>query len=192
MKPIFVLDLLLLLLLLGCTEAPQRNGAPPIPKQNWTDKGYENFLLHLSSQRHPQPNTLDEKQQNIIIEHALKHELPIQKLEEGIWYVVHRRDSTRDKKLEWGQKVSVHYQGRFLDGKTFDSSYDNDEPMEFYIGNMIHGWNTGLQQLQRGDFATFLIASRLAYGEKGMKDSKEEFIIPPNKPLRFDIEVLDH
>ena len=63
--------------------------------------------------------------------------------------------------------------------------------MEFYIGNMIDGWNEGLQLLRPGGRVKFLVPSHLAYKEEGVKDSKGNVLVPPNAVLAFDLEVLE-
>lgn len=67
-------------------------------------------------------------------------------------------------KAEKGQQVSVHYQGALIDGTVFDSSYKRKEPIEFQlgIGQVISGWDEGLQLLHVGDKARFVIPSDLA------------------------------
>lgn len=61
--------------------------------------------------------------------------------------------------------------------------------MDFYIGNMIPGWNEGLQLLKVGGKARFLVPSHLGYGEEGFKDG-EAYLVPPNRVLVFELEVL--
>jgi len=57
--------------------------------------------------------------------------------------------------------------------------------IEVGAGRVIAGWFEGLQLLNKGAKATFIIPSSLAYGEKGLN------IIPPYTPLVFEIEVID-
>jgi peptidyl-prolyl cis-trans isomerase A (cyclophilin A) len=87
-----------------------------------------------------------------------------------------------------GNRVSVHYQGSFLDGEIFDSSYDRNEPFIFTlgIGEVIKGWDEGIALLKVGGKARLIIPSNLAYGENGAGD-----IIPPFTPLVFDVELLN-
>ena len=91
-------------------------------------------------------------------------------------------------KAQKGQQVSVHYQGALADGTVFDSSYKRKEPIEFQlgIGQVISGWDEGLQLLHVGDKARFVIPSDLAYGSAGAGG-----VIPPNATLIFDVELMD-
>lgn len=90
-------------------------------------------------------------------------------------------------KAQKGQQVSVHYQGALADGTVFDSSYKRKEPIEFQlgIGQVISGWDEGLQLLHVGDKARFVIPSDLAYGSAGAGG-----VIPPDAILVFDVELV--
>lgn len=91
------------------------------------------------------------------------------------------------KKAEKGKTVSVHYKGMLTDGTVFDSSYKRKEPLEFSLGRgqVIEGWDEGVQLLQVGDKARFVIPSHLAYGERGAGGA-----IPPRATLIFDVELM--
>ncbi|HLV92769.1 MAG TPA: peptidylprolyl isomerase [Aequorivita sp.] len=92
------------------------------------------------------------------------------------------------KKAEKGKTVSVHYKGMLTDGTVFDSSYKRKEPIEFLLGRgqVIEGWDEGIQLLQVGDKARFVIPSHLAYGERGAGG-----VIPPRATLIFDVELMN-
>lgn len=92
------------------------------------------------------------------------------------------------KKATKGANVSVHYKGQLLDGTVFDSSYKRKQPIDFPIGvgQVIPGWDEGIQLLQVGDKARLVIPSDLAYGERGAGG-----VIPPNATLIFDVELMD-
>jgi FKBP-type peptidyl-prolyl cis-trans isomerase len=82
--------------------------------------------------------------------------------------------------------VKVHYKGTFLDGKTFDSSYDRGEPISFPLNRVIAGWTEGVQLMPVGATYEFYIPSNLAYGERGAGGA-----IPPNATLIFVVELLE-
>ncbi len=89
------------------------------------------------------------------------------------------------KKVAKGNTVSVHYTGRLLDGTKFDSSLDRNEPISLQVGagQVIKGWEEGLEGLKEGTKATLIIPSDLAYGQGNGP-------IPPFSTLVFDVEVV--
>ena len=91
-------------------------------------------------------------------------------------------------KAEKGQTVSVHYKGQLPDGTVFDSSYKRKQPLEFPVGvgQVIAGWDEGIQLLNVGDKARLVIPSDLAYGSQGAGG-----VIPPDATLIFDVELMD-
>ena len=91
-------------------------------------------------------------------------------------------------KAEKGKMVSVHYKGQLADGTVFDSSYKRNQPIDFAlgVGQVIPGWDEGIQLLKIGDKARFVIPSDLAYGSRGAGG-----VIPPNAVLIFDVELMN-
>src|SRR5262245_15683183 len=85
-----------------------------------------------------------------------------------------------------GKLVSAHYTGRFPDGKTFDSSYDAGQPIEFLLGTgkVIKGWDLGIEGMRVGGKRKLTIPPELAYGTRGGGP------IPPNATLVFDVELV--
>ncbi len=105
--------------------------------------------------------------------------------ESGLRYkIIQKGDGTKAQK---GRNVSVHYKGMFPDGGEFDNSYKRGNPIEFPVGmgNVIAGWDEGIQLLQVGDKARFVIPPQLAYGARGAGG-----VIPPNATLVFDVELM--
>lgn len=80
--------------------------------------------------------------------------------------------------------IKVHYEGSFLDGTVFDSSYNRGEPATFQLDQVIPGWTEALQLFPVGTTAELFVPSKLGYGEAGAGP------IPPNAMLKFKIELL--
>ncbi|MCE2518000.1 MAG: FKBP-type peptidyl-prolyl cis-trans isomerase [Alphaproteobacteria bacterium] len=88
---------------------------------------------------------------------------------------------------EKGMQVSVHYQGRLTDGTVFDDSHKRGEPISFILGRgqVIPGWEQGIEGMTVGEKRTLTIPPELGYGEAGAGD-----VIPPNATLVFDVELM--
>jgi FKBP-type peptidyl-prolyl cis-trans isomerase len=81
--------------------------------------------------------------------------------------------------------VKVNYKGSLVDGKVFDSSYDNGQPATFQVGQVIKGWQEGLQLMKKGAKYEFYIPADLAYGEQAPPS------IGPGSVLIFEVELLE-
>ncbi|HAB28188.1 MAG TPA: peptidylprolyl isomerase [Xanthomarina gelatinilytica] len=105
--------------------------------------------------------------------------------ESGLRYQILQKGT--GKQAEKGKTVSVHYKGQLADGTVFDSSYKRKQPLEFPVGvgQVIPGWDEGIQLLQVGDKARLVIPSDLGYGSRGAGG-----VIPPDATLIFDVELM--
>jgi peptidylprolyl isomerase len=105
--------------------------------------------------------------------------------ESGLKYAIIEEGSGPD--VQQGKVTSVHYSGFLSDGTKFDSSVERDEPLILMVGmgQVIPGWDEGLQLLKQGSKARFIIPPQLAYGERDLG------VIPPNSTLIFDVEVVE-
>jgi len=83
-------------------------------------------------------------------------------------------------------KVKVHYAGRLIDGKEFDSSVKRGQPAEFPLDGVIKCWTEGLQLMKVGGKATVVCPSDIAYGPAGRPP-----VIPGNAVLTFEVELLE-
>ncbi len=99
------------------------------------------------------------------------------------------QEATGDKVYpKSGQTVVVHYTGKLVNGKKFDSSVDRKEPFEFSIdvGQVIQGWDKGVMTMAKGEKALLICSPDYAYGSSGAGR-----MIPPNSTLIFEVELLD-
>jgi len=108
----------------------------------------------------------------------------VQVTESGIQYIV--MTPAEGEKPTATDTVKVHYKGTFLNGETFDSSYERNEPAVFPLNRVIRGWTEGVQLMSVGSKYKFTIPSDLAYGPMGNPPR-----IPGNSVLEFEIELLE-
>ena len=87
-----------------------------------------------------------------------------------------------------GQTVSVHYTGWLTNGNKFDSSKDRNQPFQFELGagQVIAGWDEGVQGMQVGGTRKLTIPANLGYGSRGAGG-----VIPPDATLIFEVELLE-
>jgi FKBP-type peptidyl-prolyl cis-trans isomerase FkpA len=92
-----------------------------------------------------------------------------------------------------GQRVKVHYTGWLYDptaakerGKKFDSSKDRGAHFSFSLGagEVIRGWDEGVQGMLVGGTRVLTIPPELGYGARGAGG-----VIPPNAKLVFEVEL---
>lgn len=149
----------------------------------------DEVIMNLSNQFISNSSLQAYKDHNEIIAFAIDEALDLKKTQSGLFYKIISPGS--EEKLDWGNRVSAHYKGFFLDGVSFDSSCKRNKPMEFYVGNMIDGWNEGLQLIGVGGKILLLIPSRLAYGKEGLKGPNDKLLVAPDKVLLFEVEILE-
>ncbi|MCG8327318.1 MAG: FKBP-type peptidyl-prolyl cis-trans isomerase [Chitinophagales bacterium] len=146
-------------------------------------------ILQLSYYLIGDAATLADQEQNTIVNYAIDNLIPLERTNSGLFYRILQEGE--GEQLEWGDYVSAHYKGYYMDSKVFDSSYKRDKPMNFYIGNMVPGWNEGLQLIKPGGKMQLFVPSALGYGEKGLGNEEDGYLVPPNSILVFDLEVLE-
>jgi len=81
--------------------------------------------------------------------------------------------------------VTTHYEGKTIDGKVFDSSFQRGEPAKFPVNGVIKGWTEALQLMSVGDKFELFVPQDLAYGDQGAGAD-----IPPYSTLIFEVELL--
>jgi peptidylprolyl isomerase len=89
--------------------------------------------------------------------------------------------------VKTGDRILVNYEGKLVDGKKFDSSYDRGQPIQFVlgIGQVIKGWDEGLSTMKVGGKRKLIIPPQLGYGMAGQGD-----VIPSNATLIFNVELV--
>lgn len=120
----------------------------------------------------------------IVIVLLLGRELSWQE-KDGIQFRVQERGE--GKEVRTGDTVLVHYTGKLKDGTVFDSSRTRNEAFPFVLGKgqVIQGWEIGIEGMNVGEKRLLSIPSELAYGSEGVPG-----LIPPNAVLLFEVEIM--
>jgi FKBP-type peptidyl-prolyl cis-trans isomerase len=104
----------------------------------------------------------------------------------GIRYIILRNGDGESPKP--GDRCSVYYVGRLLNGTVFDKKESPEEPFAFRVrrDEVIEGWDQVLQLMKKGEKRLVIIPPELAYGTRGQPPK-----IPRSATLVFEIELLD-
>lgn len=105
--------------------------------------------------------------------------------ESGLHYLITEKGNGEKPKV--GEVVTMRYTGKLLDGTVFDSSAERDQPFQFVlgVGQVIPGWDEGVQLMTKGEKGVFYIPYYLAYGDRDLGE------IPPFSNLIFEVELVD-
>jgi FKBP-type peptidyl-prolyl cis-trans isomerase FklB len=104
-------------------------------------------------------------------------------LPSGLQYTV-LQEGTGPKPTS-NDNVKCHYTGTFIDGRVFESSYSNNQPITFNIGQVVRGWTEALLMMPVGSKWRLFLPSDLGYGDI------DRGTIPPGSTLIFDVELLE-
>lgn len=89
-----------------------------------------------------------------------------------------------------GDTLTFDFEGRFLNGKYFDSTRRRYEPFVFVLGQkwqVIDGLERAVRMMRKGERALFVFPSDIAFGQDGSSTG----IVPPFTPVVFEVEMLD-
>ena len=92
------------------------------------------------------------------------------------------------RKTQNGDTIAMKYKGTLTDGTQFDSNYDSGRPFEFKLGSgqVIPGWDAGVEGMKVGGRRKLTIPSAMAYGARGAGGG----VIKPHEPLVFVVDLL--
>lgn len=123
-------------------------------------------------------------EEELKLSEILKQYPNIKSTESGLKYNIEKQGN--GKPALAGKKATLHYTGKLLNGKIFDSSVDRGTPFSFVVGQgqVIKGWDEGVALLKEGSKATFIIPAKIGYG------MQEAGPIPAGSTLLFDVELL--
>lgn len=184
MRKISILYALLLsVVYISCVEpihqsAKAEETVPPTQPTVQTEQQIGDIYQNYTAE----PKSQFQVDENLIIDYIVENGLECKRAENGLYYQIHQQGE--GELLQRGSPVKADYRGYFLNGKTFDSSYDRGKPIRFTVGQMAKGWDQGMTYLSRGSKVTLILPSFLGYGEEGFQN-----LVPPNSVLVFDIDI---
>lgn len=142
---------------------------------------YEEYLRDRADAR-----IAGEKEEDQLLNEYLKREgIDIEPTMSGLYYIELRKGNGPAPTP--GKLVTIHYEGCFLNGQIFDSSYDRHKLLQFKLGSMevIQGLEEGIARMNKGGKSRLIIPSPLAYGDEQVGP------VPPFATLIFDVELVD-
>jgi len=114
-----------------------------------------------------------------ILDYIADNNLTTQKSDSGLYYVIDELGTGDQPTL--ASNVTVTYKGYFTNGTVFDES---TEGIAFDLSRLITGFGEGVTYLKEGGNGTFIVPSRLAYGNLGAGS------IPPGAVILFDVALI--
>lgn len=112
----------------------------------------------------------------------------------GLQYQVISSGDPKGKKPVYSSIVRANYEGTFLNGEVFDSSFQRGMAMEFAVNELIPAWTEALLNMHPGDEWVIWVHPKIGYGPIGMPQGcggkDNECIIPPNSLLVFRMQLL--
>ncbi len=106
----------------------------------------------------------------------------------GIYHLT--LEEGKGPEVEKGDTVLVHYEGKFLNGKFFDSTKQRKQPFEFVFGQkwqVIEGMEEVIGLMKEGETALAILPSETAFGKTGSSTG----IIPPYTSVIYEVSLVD-
>jgi FKBP-type peptidyl-prolyl cis-trans isomerase FkpA len=126
--------------------------------------------------------------EKVILQQFIHEEkLDVSPLPSGIYYL--NLQPGKGKKVEPGDTITINYEGRFLNGKFFDSTVKRRQPFQFVYGTewqVIKGLEEAIGIMYEGEKSLFILPSEMGFGNKGSSNKA----IPPFTSLIYEVEIL--
>ncbi len=128
-----------------------------------------------------------EYERTVLENYIEQRDIKIKPTASGLYFIPIKQGT--GKNVELGDIVTVNYEGRFLNGKFFDSTIKRQQPFEFVYGTewqVIKGLEEAIGMMREGDRAVIILPSGLAWGTKGSITG----IVPPFTSIMYEIELI--
>lgn len=124
------------------------------------------------------------KEESRYFSDLLKNNPNVKQAESGFCYEILKSGNGRQG--GHGLVVTFHYKGYLVDGRLFDQTYGNREPIVHVVGSpMFQGMQDALSLMKVGDIWRCYFPAELAFGAQGSED------VPPFSTVIYEIELLD-
>ena len=182
-KIVQIMCVAVLIITIGCKPSNNTQAATGADKVDMTNKTAD--INQLYQFYYSNPQSLDERQENMLIDYIVDKDLAPTRSVTGLYYQITQEGT--GERIRPGDQLEVHYSGKFLDGQIFDSSLQRNKPLKFKLGTtgLIQGWLEGLRYMKEGSKMILIVPSRLAYKGQGFGS-----LIGPDMALTFEMEVL--
>ena len=108
-------------------------------------------------------------------------------LPSGLQYKIVKSGPATGNKPQLNDEVKVNYEGKLINGKVFDSSYERGQPASMPLKQLVPAWQEALQLMRPGDEWILYVPPELGYGAEGAGNGE----IPGGAALIFRIELID-
>lgn len=128
-----------------------------------------------------------EYEKTILKQYIDSSKLKVSPTSTGMYRLILTAGNSKGVKL--GDTVVVHYEGKFLNGKFFDSTRQRHEAFQFVYGQqwqVIKGMEEAIGLMHEGEKSLFIMPSELAFGQTGSSTG----MIPPFTSLIFEVELV--
>lgn len=102
----------------------------------------------------------------------------------GLQYRILRSGPAAGLRPKPADEVKVNYEGKLLDGRVVDSSYERGAPAVLTVRDLVPGWREALQLMRPGDVWLIYLPAKLGYGDNGAGP------IPPGSVLMFKLDLI--
>jgi FKBP-type peptidyl-prolyl cis-trans isomerase len=144
------------------------------------------ITFHIKLLSVDNPQALAKKEQEDLDAYLKSKQITVQPTASGIYFI--QTAPGKGVKIDTGIWVSVHFKVALIDGKQLFSSYDREEPMSFEYGKRFDtpGVEEAIGMMKKGEKATVIVPSRLAFGETGRGG-----IVPPFATMVYELEIVN-
>jgi FKBP-type peptidyl-prolyl cis-trans isomerase len=105
-------------------------------------------------------------------------------LPSGVMYRLISRTPVQGAQPTVADNVTIHYEGKLINGNVFDSSFERGQPANFPLGRLIPAWKQAIPQMHVGDEILLFTPASQAYGDRDLSPD-----IPPNSTLIFRVRL---